>query len=275
VHTHWGSTPLFLKMRKFYAQQRKDMEALSVIILAAGKGTRMRSKLPKVLHTVAGKPMVLHVIACAMQVVPDHQIHVVVGYQAQKVKQAVNACCHVNFSLQDQLLGTGDAVKCALPSLARDVEDVVVLYGDVPLIQPETVTELVLTHRGSDAKVTILAADLDNPTGYGRIVQDKDKHVIAIREQTDASEEEKKIRRINTGIYCFDRQFLSGAMDLLRPDNQQAEYYLTDVVGIACRNHDKIALKLLKNAHQALGINTLAELENAQKLIGRTENELP
>ncbi len=251
------------------------MDALSVIILAAGKGTRMSSNQPKVLHTVAGKPMVLHVIACAMQVVPDHHIHVVVGHQAQKVKQAVNACCHVNFSLQDQLLGTGDAVKCALPALARDVEDVVVLYGDVPLIQPETVTDLVSTHRESYAKVTILAADLDNPTGYGRIIQNEDNHVIAIREQADASEEEKIIQRINTGIYCFDRQFLSEALRLLRPDNQQAEYYLTDVVGIACRNNEKIAVKLLKKAYQALGINTLAELEKAQKLIGHTENELP
>jgi UDP-N-acetylglucosamine pyrophosphorylase len=251
------------------------MDALSVIILAAGKGTRMRSKLPKVLHPVAGKPMVLHVIACAMQVVPGHHIHLVVGYQAQKIKQAVTACCHVNFSLQDQLLGTGDAVKCALPALARDVEDVVVLYGDVPLIQPETVSELVSTHRESDAKVTILAADLDNPTGYGRIIQDKDHQVIAIREETDATEEEKRIQRINTGIYCFNRQFLSEALAQLRPDNQQAEYYLTDVVGIACRNNEKIAVKLLKNARQALGINTLAELEKAQKLSVRPENELP
>jgi UDP-N-acetylglucosamine diphosphorylase/glucosamine-1-phosphate N-acetyltransferase len=251
------------------------MDALSVIILAAGKGSRMKSDLPKVLHKVAGKPMVLHVIACAMQVVPDHHIHVVVGHQAQKVQMAVNAWYHVNFSLQDQLLGTGDAVKCALPALARDVADVVVLYGDVPLIQPETIADLVSTHRGSCAKLTILAADLDNPTGYGRIVQDRDSHVTAIREEADASDQEKKIQRINTGIYCFDRQFLSEALNLLRPDNQQAEYYLTDVVGIACRNNEKIAVKHLKNAHQVLGINTLAELEKAQKLIGRSENELP
>jgi UDP-N-acetylglucosamine pyrophosphorylase len=269
-----GRHPFIFESTQVHTQQGK-MDALSVIILAAGKGSRMKSDLPKVLHKVAGKPMVLHVIACATQVVPDHHIHVVVGHQAQNVRQAVNACCHVNFSLQKQLLGTGDAVKCALPALAQDVEDVVVLYGDVPLIQPQTVADLVSTHRGACAKVTILAADLDNPTGYGRIIQNKDNHVIAIREETDASDAEKQIQRINTGIYCFDRQFLSEALHLLRPDNQQAEYYLTDVVAIACRNNEKIAVKLLKKAHQALGINTLPELEKAQTLIGQPENELP
>jgi bifunctional UDP-N-acetylglucosamine pyrophosphorylase/glucosamine-1-phosphate N-acetyltransferase/UDP-N-acetylglucosamine pyrophosphorylase len=251
------------------------MDALSVIILAAGKGSRMKSDLPKVLHNVAGKPMILHVVACAEQVVPAHHIHVVVGHQAEKVRQAVSAAFPVNFCLQKHLLGTGDAVKCALPSIFRDIRDVVVLYGDVPLIQPDTVVDLVLAHRKNRAKVTVLAADLDQPTGYGRVLQDPFHRVVAIREEADASEDEKKIKRVNTGIYCFDRLFLSQALDLLEPDNHQAEYYLTDVVGIACQKNEKVAVKQLKDPGQALGINTLNELEKTRNLAGSTQNELP
>jgi bifunctional UDP-N-acetylglucosamine pyrophosphorylase/glucosamine-1-phosphate N-acetyltransferase/UDP-N-acetylglucosamine pyrophosphorylase len=242
------------------------MDALSVIVLAAGKGSRMKSDLPKVLHTVAGKPMILHVIACACQVVPEDHIHVVVGHQSSKVQQAVSACYQVNFSRQRQLLGTGDAVRSALPALSQDVKDVVVLYGDVPLIQPETVKGLVLSHRVSRAKVTVLAADMECPAGYGRIVQDSPGNVIAIREEADASEAEKKIRCVNTGIYCFDRLFLSRAMNLLKPDNQQAEYYLTDVVGIACRENEKVTVKHLADIGQILGINTLDDLEKTRNL---------
>lgn len=251
------------------------MDAVSVIILAAGKGTRMNSDLPKVLHPVAGKPMVLHVIACARQVTSDHHIHVVVGHQARKVQQAVTDCYSVNFSLQKTLLGTGDAVKCAIPALAHDVKQVVILYGDVPLIQPETVVDLVSVHRTSRAKVTILAADMDKPFGYGRIICDPLNRVIAIREEADASDEEKKIRRINTGIYCFDRQFLAMALDQLKPDNLQAEYYLTDVVGIASQKNENVAVKVLKDISQVLGVNTPDDLEKTRNLHGRMQNELP
>jgi UDP-N-acetylglucosamine diphosphorylase/glucosamine-1-phosphate N-acetyltransferase len=251
------------------------MDAVSVIILAAGKGTRMNSDLPKVLHPVAGKPMVLHVIACARQVTSDRHIHVVVGHQARKVQQAVTACYRVNFSLQKALLGTGDAVKCAIPALAPDVKQVVILYGDVPLIQPETVVDLVSAHRTSCAKVTILAADMDKPSGYGRIISDPLNRVIAIREEADASDEEKKIRRINTGIYCFDRQFLEMALDQLKPDNLQAEYYLTDVVGIASQKNENVAVKVLTDISQVRGVNTLDDLEKTRNMHGRMQNELP
>ena len=250
------------------------MDALSVIILAAGKGTRMKSDLPKVLHKVAGKSMLAHVIASAMQVTRDN-IHVVVGHQAEKVRREVAAFYKVGFCFQDQLLGTGDAVKSALPHLAAHIKDVLVLCGDVPLIQPETLADLVMVHRTHGAAVTVLAADLENPSGYGRIIQDAQGNMVAIREETDASADEKKIRRINTGIYCFDRCFLSRAVELLRPDNRQGEYYLTDVVDIGVKNKKKIAVTVLADHRQVLGINTLEELEKAQDLIGRMENELP
>lgn len=251
------------------------MDALSVVILAAGKGSRMKSDLPKVLHKVAGKPMILHVIDCARQVVPDDRIHVVVGYQAKTVQQAVEGCCQVNFSMQHQLLGTGDAVKCALPGLSRDVRDVVVLYGDVPLIEPETVTGMVSVHRISHAKVTILAADLANPAGYGRILQDSHNRIVGVREEVDASDEEKKIQRINTGIYCFDRQFLSRALDRVTSDNRQAEYYLTDVVSIACKENEKIAVNVLKHPDRIMGVNTLDDLEKTRNTAASGQNELP
>ncbi len=236
----------------------------------------MKSDLPKVLHRVAGKPMILHVVACAGQVVPVHHIHVVVGYQADKVRQAVSAAGYpVNFCLQKRLMGTGDAVKCALPALSSDARDVVVLYGDVPLIQQKTVKDLVSVHRQTRAKVTILAADLDQPGGYGRVLQDRSQRVVAIREDADATEEERKIKRVNTGLYCFDRMFLSQALNSLVPANQQAEYYLTDVVEIACQSNEKVAVKLLKEPSQALGINTRVELEKTRDLAGFMPNELP
>ncbi len=271
-----GCTPFIWNKHVHTYKNEKNMDVLSVIILAAGKGTRMKSDLPKVLHPVAGKPMILHVISCARQVTSDHHIHVVVGHGAQKVKQAVTACYpHVNFSLQKALLGTGDAVKCAMPALADDVKNVVILYGDVPLIQSETVADLVSTHRSYRAKVTILAADMDNPSGYGRIIQDPMNHVVAIREEADASSDEKKIQRVNTGIYCFDRQFLSQALDQLTPDNQQGEYYLTDVVGIACKNNDEVTVKILKDPGQVRGVNTLDDLEKTRDFHRSKQNELP
>ncbi|MFO7910961.1 MAG: NTP transferase domain-containing protein [Desulfotignum sp.] len=247
---------------------------LGVIILAAGKGTRMKSDLPKVLHKVAGKSMVSYVIACAMHLTRDH-IHVVVGHQARKVRREVSAGFEVDFCVQQQLLGTGDAVKSALPHLAAHIQDVLVLCGDVPLIQPGTLMDMVQTHQSCGAAVTVLATDLENPFGYGRIIQDQEGKMLAIREEADASDAEKKIARVNTGIYCFNRHFLSRAVDLLRPDNRQGEYYLTDVVDIGVKNKEEIAVKVLADHRQVMGINTLDELEKAQNLIRGPENEYP
>ncbi|HKL01892.1 MAG TPA: NTP transferase domain-containing protein [Desulfotignum sp.] len=250
------------------------MDALSVIILAAGKGTRMKSDLPKVLHKVAGRSMLSYVISCAKHVTRDN-IHVVVGHQAEKVRREVAVQFGVDFCVQERLLGTGDAVKSALPHLAAHIRDVLVLCGDVPLIQPKNLADLILVHRSNGAVVTVLATDLENPFGYGRIIQDAQGNMVAIREEADASASEKKIRRINTGIYCFDRSFLARAVEQLRPDNRQGEYYLTDVVDIGVKNKEKIAVTVLADHRQVLGINTLDELEKAQDLIGHIKKELP
>lgn len=250
------------------------MDTLSVIILAAGKGTRMKSDLPKVLHPVAGTPMVNHVVASAYSLCRDN-IHVVVGHQAEKVRQVVSERFDVSFALQTELLGTGDAVKAALPDLAAHVRDVLVLCGDVPLIQPQTLESLVKTHGDTGAKVTVLAVDVEDPTGYGRIIRDSRGHVVAIREEADASAAEKAVRTVNTGIYCFDRGFLEIAVEALQPENSQAEYYLTDVIQIAFNQGEKIEAVTMADPRQVIGVNTREELEKAAGLIDRITNELP
>lgn len=239
---------------------------LAVVILAAGKGTRMKSDLAKVLHKVAGKSMVLHVIECALRVVPEH-VHVVVGHQADMVKSEISTFHNVCFSIQKQLLGTGDAVKSALPDLDASIKDVLVLCGDVPLIRAETLKNLIEGHRAAEAKVTVLATDVNDPTGYGRIVLDQDNKLSFIVEEADATELQKQINKVNTGIYCFDRETLTRAIELLKPDNKQSEYYLTDVIRIAKEKHQKVHVISMDDPRQVIGVNTLEELEHAGRLI--------
>ncbi len=246
---------------------------LAVIVLAAGKGTRMKSDLAKVLHKVAGKSMVNHVIGCARKLAPEH-IHVVVGHQAGKVKEDIEKYFKVGFSLQKELKGTGDAVRSALPDLADPIEDVLVLCGDVPLIQEDTLGRLVKDHIRERARVTVLAVDVENPLGYGRIVLDEQKNMVCIREEADANEDEKEIKKVNTGIYCFNRAFLVSAIDQIKPDNNQAEYYLTDLVEIARSQGDKIHVVSMDDPRQVIGVNTLDELTTAGALILQLENEL-
>lgn len=249
------------------------MDDLAIVILAAGKGTRMRSNIPKVLHKIAGKSMVLHVLACAEKLTPDN-IYLVVGHGAQLVKDEVGPYFSVNFVTQKQLLGTGDAVKQALPFLTPGIKNVLVLCGDVPLIRQKTLVELVTTHRSTQAKLTVLAVDMENPEGYGRIVLDSGE-MVAIREDSDATLLEKQITTINTGIYCFDRGFIEQAIDLIRPDNSQAEIYLTDMVEIARSKGEKISVRIMADPRQVIGVNTLDDLENAESLIHHFQNELP
>lgn len=239
---------------------------MGVVVLAAGKGTRMKSDIAKVLHKVGGKCMILHVIECAIKIAPDN-VHVVVGHQANQVKREINKFFKVKFAVQEQLMGTGDAVKAALPGLKSEIREVLVVSGDVPLIQESTLKNLVENHQTTQAKISVLAVDLEDPTGYGRIVQDEDNNMICIKEETDADEHEKKIKKINTGIYCFDKKFLVSAIDEIKPDNNQAEYYLTDIVEIAQKRHEKIGVISMNDPGQVMGVNTIEELEKAEYLI--------
>ena len=243
-----------------------DYTNVGVVILAAGKGTRMKSDIAKVLHRVGGKCMITHVIECARNIAPDN-VHVVVGYQANEVKREINRSFKVRFAVQEKLLGTGDAVKAAIPGLKSEIKDVLVLCGDVPLIQESTLKNMVENHQKTQAKLSVLAIDLEDPTGYGRIVQDEHSNMVCIREEADANEYEKKIKTINTGIYCFDKKFLISVIDEIKPENNQAEYYLTDVVEIAQKRHEKIVVISMNDPGQVMGVNTLEELEKAEDLI--------
>ncbi len=260
------STPLFIWKIK--------METLAVVILAAGKGTRMKSDKPKVLHRVAGKSMVVHVLDCARKLVKEN-LHVVVGHQADQVQEEINHHYPVKFCEQKQLLGTGDAVKQVLPTLLPGVKTVLVLCGDVPLIQEATLWELVATHQRAAAAVTVLGVHVRAPSGYGRIILDQKGEMISIREEADATQVERQITLINTGIYCFDRGFLDQAIELIQPDNSQKEYYLTDMVEIAKSKGEKIRVQIMDDARQVIGVNTLDELEMAESLIQQMGNELP
>jgi UDP-N-acetylglucosamine diphosphorylase/glucosamine-1-phosphate N-acetyltransferase len=249
-------------------------DELAVVILAAGKGTRMKSDLPKVLHRVAGKSMVVHVIETARNLTKDN-IFLVVGHQAKLVEAEVSSCFSVNYVNQTSLLGTGDAVKQVLPYLPPGVKQVLVLCGDVPLIGAVTLTSVLATHGTNRAKITVLAVNMEDPTGYGRLVIDTSGGLISIREESDASLQEKQIKTINTGIYCFDRAFLEQAIPLIRPDNNQAEFYLTDMVEIARSKREKISVCLMKDSRQAMGVNSPNDLERVESLIQEIESELP
>ncbi|MFP4194064.1 MAG: sugar phosphate nucleotidyltransferase [Desulfobacterales bacterium] len=245
---------------------------VAVIILAAGKGSRMKSQRAKVLHSVAGRPMILYVIDAAVRIAGSN-IVVVIGIQAEKVKALVSAHADVEFAVQERQLGTGHAALCALPAIEDHVEHVVVLCGDVPLIKSKTLDRLVRSHISRDPAVTVLGARLDDPSGYGRIKQKADCSVERIVEQADANEEEKKINTVNTGIYCINRRFLKNALGRIGTDNAQNEMYLTDIVGIAAKAGKKIELMLCGDTSEMWGINTRDDLEKVESII--LENEKP
>lgn len=234
----------------------------------------MKSILPKVLHKVAGKSMVMHVIETARKITRN-DIHVVVGYRGQDVKNEVNKYYKVNFAEQKQLLGTGDAVKAALPGLSSDIENIVVLCGDVPLIQQGTIIKLIDKHNQNQMDISVLATEVDNPAGYGRIICDDKKNLLCIREEVDASIDEKQIKKINTGIYCFNKKFLLSAIDKIKPDNNQAEYYLTDAIEIAQKQNKKIMVVTMEDHREVIGVNTIDELNMVENLIHNMKDELP
>ncbi len=242
------------------------MEYLDVaaVILAAGKGTRMESDLPKVLHKIHSKSMINYVTECAQKVVGPRNIHVVIGYKAQKVKEEIDKYFDVEYAYQEKLLGTGDAAKAALRGLLDNIKIVLVLNGDVPFIKAKTLLNLIKTHKENGNLITLLTIEIDDPTGYGRIVQDDKGDVICIKEQADATFEEQKIKQINSGIYCFDREFLDYAIPKIESKNVQKEYYLTDVVEIAIAESARTGTIAADSWEEVMGINTIAELERAQ-----------
>ena len=229
------------------------MSALNIVILAAGKGTRMYSEKPKVLHVLAGKPLVQHVLDCATALQPQ-QVCVVYGHGGEAVPQAMQQY-PAKFVIQEPQLGTGHAVQQAMPHLA-DAGQTLVLYGDVPLIQHSTLHQMLQAGGG----LVLLTVDLDNPAGYGRIVRDEQGDVLSIVEEKDASPEQRDIREVNTGILLAPTGKLREWLANLKDDNAQGEYYLTDIVGMAVRQG--VAVHTVQPAHawEIHGINSKAQL---------------
>ncbi len=240
---------------------------IAIVILAAGKGKRMKSELPKVLHKIDSKSMVEYVVQSAVAVA-GKAVYVVVGHQAEKVRKAVSDKFDVSFVYQEALLGTGDAVKTVMPVLPPAITTVVVLCGDVPMIKRQTITELIAAHTRENNSMTLLGVELDNPHGYGRIIQNRNGRVIRIKEEADASDEEKRIRMINAGIYCFEKTFLSESLPAITSNNNQQEYYLTDMIRIAAENNHRIGFVNTADKREVMGINTLGELEMVTRMIG-------
>ncbi|MCX7081358.1 MAG: bifunctional UDP-N-acetylglucosamine diphosphorylase/glucosamine-1-phosphate N-acetyltransferase GlmU, partial [Pseudomonas sp.] len=237
--------------------------SLEIVILAAGQGTRMRSALPKVLHPVAGNSMLGHVIHSARQLDPQ-RIHVVIGHGAEVVRERL-AADDLNFVLQDKQLGTGHAVAQALPFLTAD--NVLILYGDVPLIEVETLQRLL--KKVSPEQLGLLTVTLADPTGYGRIVRDADGKVAAIVEHKDASDAEKAICEGNTGILAVPGARLADWLGRLSNNNVQGEYYLTDVIEMAVKDGLVVATEQPHDAMEVQGANDrkqLAELERHYQL---------
>jgi len=235
----------------------------SAIVLAAGQGTRIKSKMPKVLHKVCGKEMVNHVIdIIARAGVED--INLIVGKGAELV-QEYTAIKKVSYTLQEKQLGTGHAVKCAKEFLMGKSGVVAVFCGDTPLIKQETVEKLFDFHIENNNSITIVTSILNDATGYGRIVRDGE-NVVKIVEHKDCNEEELKITEMNAGIYCFDIESLLDSLDKLSNDNAQGEYYLTDVVGIQQGEGKKIGAMII-DFEETVGVNSRQQLAQAEKIL--------
>ena len=232
---------------------------IAVAIMAAGKGTRLKSKHPKVLHEIGGKAILAHVIATAKQVVPAQDIFVIIGHEAERVREAV-AGTGVNFVLQREQRGTGHALMVAREALSgNNYDQVVVLSGDAPLITPETIRSLSEFHSATKASMTLLSADLDNPSGYGRVIRGGPL-VRAIVEEKSATVQQKKIREINSGFYAFSRPDLYEHINGLSTANPHGEYYLTDMAGVFSRARKKVVAIKTSDAGEVLGSNTRAEM---------------
>jgi len=233
---------------------------LAVVIMAAGKGTRLKSKRPKVLHEIGGRPLLGHVIVVASRVVDPADIHVVIGHQAARVRDAV-ASTGVAFVEQAEQRGTGHAIQCASPALGK-YSDVLVLSGDVPLIRTETIRQVVDFHHAKDAAMTILTAVPENPAGYGRILRRSadSLEVDAIVEQPDLTSEQRSVREINSGIYAFKTGPLLAHLAKLTADNENGELYLTDMAALLRKAGERVVAVQADHAAEVLGANTIAEL---------------
>lgn len=236
----------------------------TVIVLAAGQGTRMRSGLPKVLHLLAGKPLVRHVLDTVAGLDARRTV-LVLGHQADLVRKAVEGY-DVEIVIQAEQLGTGHAVRHAADSIAEAQGPVMVLCADTPLLTPATLRSLSEVHARKRAAVTLMTAVMDDPTGYGRVVRGR-SGVMRIVEEKDATAEQKRIREVNTGIYCFDARFLLAALGGITNRNAQNEYYLPDTIALARKKRLAVEALPCEDAEETMGVNSRVDLSRAERAI--------
>ncbi len=241
-------------------------KTIDAVILAAGKGTRMKSDLPKVLHELAGRPLLDHVLDTSLAAGIDRQV-VVVGHKASLVEEICGRD-GVEFVLQEPQLGTGHAVQMAVPAL-RNGGYCVVLAGDVPLLRTETLRRLVEGTISSGASAVVLTCVVDDAGAYGRIIKNEQGQVQKIVEAVDASPEELAVGEYNTGVFCYQTEKLIEALENLTTDNKQGEYYLTDTVAWLVEQGQPVGVVTTEDPDEVVGINTVDELAGAEKLLAR------
>ena len=242
-----------------------------VVILAAGQGTRMKSKLPKVLHPLAGRPLIEHVLRTANAVSPA-TVTLIVGHAADLVREKLGSRPNTGFALQEPQLGTAHALQQAEARLAGKSGTVVLLSGDVPLLSEATLRRLIETHHGAGAAATIITAIVERPYGYGRIVRTRGR-IARIVEERDASPDVRQIREINSGIYAFDLAPLFDALRGIASQNAQGEFYLTDLIGIYRRRKLTVETLVVDNQQEIRGINSRSELAEVSGIVRQTKNE--
>ncbi len=241
---------------------------LATIILAAGKGTRMNSKMPKVLHEVGGKPMLIHVIEKS-KIIGSKKIISVLGYKHEMVKNTISKQ-NIDFTLQLEQLGTAHAVMQCTESLKDFHGNVLILYGDVPMITVNTLSNLISFHEQENSSCTILTTDLPNPTGYGRIIRSDNNSLLKIIEEKDATDEERKVKEVNSGFYVFQSNVLFRLLPKVGNNNKQNEYYLPDVINLIIAENGKVAIDKISNYVEIQGVNNLEQLHDVNELYEKT-----
>lgn len=242
------------------------MEGITSVILAGGKGTRMKSDLVKVLHALMGLPMLSYTIDLSLNGIKAEKTIVVVGYQADRIRERFKNF-PVQFVLQEEQLGTGHAVLQALPHLRTYNGTVLILCADVPLVKVETIKSFIIIFQRNESILSVLTAVVENPFGYGRIIRNPQGWLEKIAEEKDASEDEKEIREINTGIFCVKTSFLVDGLKGIGRENAQGEYYLTDLVGIARKGGLRCSAHMVEDPTEVMGINTRVDLAIANEVL--------
>ena len=247
-------------------QKSFPFEKVAVIILAAGLGKRMKSDKAKVLHEILGKPMILYVLETAAKIAGEN-IVAVIGHQAEKVSEVISEKYKIRFALQKEQRGTGHAVLCALPHIPDTAENILILCGDVPLITEATLKSLIDEHIRAERDISLLTVEVNDPKGYGRVIFDDNMNLSGIVEDADATEEQKRIRKINTGIYCIKKDIAENLLKKIKPDNAQSEIYLTDIIKIAYKEGKSPGVYVGRDSNEFTGINSCQDLLKVENMI--------